>query len=282
MSEIDLRRYGANLSKDAEGIWLANAGAPVSYPEQGHANCLQVEDASFWFRHRNRCIAAVAQHHLDGTRGPIFDVGGGNGFVACGLLNAGFEVVLVEPGPQGARNARRRGLPHVICGTTDACGFAQGTLPAIGLFDVVEHIEDDLAFMCTMRRLLVPGGHVLLTVPAHAWLWSEEDIIAGHFRRHTRRSISTTLEQAGLEVTFASYFFRPLPLPILLQRALPHRLGWRRSAGVAAAAAADHATQGGTLVRWIDRALAHEVALLHRGESMRVGASLILVARCRA
>ena len=280
--EINLRDFGVALERDCDGIWLAGAKEVVSFPEEGHATCLQLEDGSFWFRHRNLCIVAAAQRHLTGLIGPIFDVGGGNGFVAQGLQSAGFEVVLLEPGIHGARNARRRGLAHVICGTTEASGLAKGTLPAIGLFDVVEHIEDDVSFLRSMGNLLVAGGKLMLTVPAYPSLWSSEDISAGHFRRHTKKSITDALSLAGLELTFVSYFFRPLPIPIFLLRALPFKLGFDRRPDGIKKAAREHALPTGVISRWLDSAFSEEVQVLTRGDAMRFGASLIAVAQSRA
>ena len=94
-------------------------------------------------------------------------------------------------GKTGAQNAKQRGIEHVIQGTTVNARIAAGSLGAIGLFDVVEHIENDMVFCQDMRELLAPNGLAFITVPAYRWLWSEEDVIAGHFRRHTLSSIST-------------------------------------------------------------------------------------------
>src|SRR5690606_21548140 len=122
--------------------------------------------------------------------GPIFDIGGGNGFVARGLAAAGFPAVVIEPGPTGARNAQARGLSPVVCAALDDAGFLPGSVPAAGLFDVLEHIEDDLGAMATLSALLPPGGRVYLTVPAYQWLWSSEDELGGHHRRYTRASLA--------------------------------------------------------------------------------------------
>ncbi len=275
---VEIGRYSRRLQQDAEGIWRAGPGAAVSYPEHGHAACLQVEDSSFWFRHRNRCIVAAAGRHLGATDGPIFDVGGGNGFVARGLQEAGFKVVLVEPGPQGARNARRRGLPHVICATTESCGFEPRSLPAIGLFDVVEHIEGDVAFLSSLAGALVAGGRVLLTVPAHGWLWSGEDVAAGHFRRYTQASITAALRRAGFRVDYITGIFRPLIVPILMMRAVPFRLGLRPSGARAVSTAREHGVDDGPMARAIAFTLAGEVKAVAKGRSIAHGASILVVA----
>lgn len=86
----------------------------ISYPEGGLSRFVDVEQHSFWFRHRNRCIAAAVSHYP--PQGAIVDVGAGTGFVGSGLRDAGFEVIAVEPHLDGALISRRRGLKHVGLG----------------------------------------------------------------------------------------------------------------------------------------------------------------------
>src|SRR5215469_6207251 len=110
---IDLAAIAPNIEQTSDGTWRCKSASPVSYPDWGNDACFQVEDVSFWFRHRNACILEVMKQFP--PSGIVFDVGGGNGFVAKGMQDAGFEVVLLEPGPKGARNAQRRGIQNVVC-----------------------------------------------------------------------------------------------------------------------------------------------------------------------
>ncbi|MBZ5581604.1 MAG: class I SAM-dependent methyltransferase [Acidobacteriia bacterium] len=153
--------------------------------------------------------------------GAVFDIGGGNGYVALAIQESGFDVVVVEPGPDGARNARRRGIRSVICATVENAGFLDRSMAAAGLFDVLEHIEDDLGFLKSLARRLLAGGRLYLTVPAFSALWSQEDNDAGHYRRYTLRQLRNVLERAGLEAEYLTYFFACLPAPILLSRGAP-------------------------------------------------------------
>lgn len=142
---------------------------------------MQVEDESFWFRHRNDCIAALVRRNR--PSGPVLDVGGGNGFVTRRLMDEGLDATLLEPGIAGATNAKwRRCLPEVVCATLEDVAFPDTCIPAIGAFDVLEHIEDDRAFIGEVYRVLILGGLYFATVPAHSWLWSAADVHAGHFR----------------------------------------------------------------------------------------------------
>ena len=76
--------------------------------DNGNDLCFEIEENSFWFGHRNNCIIEMIKNYPPTRNSPIFDVGGGNGFVAKGLLDAGLEVVLVEPGPAGRQLMRKK------------------------------------------------------------------------------------------------------------------------------------------------------------------------------
>jgi len=224
---IDLATISANLEQTAEGIWRCRSLSPISYPEWGNEACFRVEDSSFWYRHRSACILEAVRQFP--PSGPVFDIGGGNGFVAKSMQDAGLEVVLLEPGAVGAANARRRGIQYVVRATLENAGFLPDRLPAIGLFDVVEHIEDDRQFMELIRFHLSARGRVYLTVPAYQALWSLEDIAAGHHRRYNGGAIRELLVKAGFTVEFLTGFFRFLPLAIFAFRVIPFRLGLARS-----------------------------------------------------
>ena len=275
---IDLRDIASNLEPGPDGLWSPPRRSRVDYPDEGNAFCFQVEDASFWFRHRNACILeAVARFP---PAGAVFDIGGGNGFVARALAAAGYPAVVVEPGPTGASNARARGLSPVVCSTLDDAGFRAGSLPAAGLFDVLEHIEDDRGFLRRVWGLLQPGGRLYLTVPAYAWLWSAEDDLGGHHRRYTRRSLAEVAVEAGFDVDFSTYFFWPLPLPILLVRAIPSRLGHRPPADLDAIRR-ELKPPTGPAVRAIAALLDLERRWLARGGRVPMGGSCLLVAHRR-
>ena len=127
-----LEQYSHSIQCNDLGIYFADSSEKVSYPEDGNNNCYEIEENSFWFRHRNNCIIEMIKNFRSSTDGSIFDIGGGNGFVAKGLMDAGFEVVMVEPGIRGVRNGKKRGLPHVICATTHTANLNQEPYPLSG------------------------------------------------------------------------------------------------------------------------------------------------------
>jgi SAM-dependent methyltransferase len=271
-----LADYASNISKKPDGIWYADRIEPVSYPSKGNDQCFGIEDMSFWFRHRNSCILELVKRFPPPGKGPIFDVGGGNGFVAKGLVNEGWDVMLVEPGRAGARNAKKRGLQHVVCATTQTAGFRPGSLPAIGVFDVLEHIKDDVGFLKHLHDLLEPGGMLYLTVPAYNFLWSKADILAGHHRRYTICSLKAKLSAAGIKVAFDTYLFRVLPLIIFLCRSLFYLLKISSEPDKPEIVKRDHGNDMGVkklMMQWI---LKHELTLIKQGKRAAFGSSCLV------
>ncbi|WP_376098465.1 methyltransferase domain-containing protein [Roseomonas sp. CCTCC AB2023176] len=270
----DLVAAAASLERRDPGIWFARSSAPVSYPAHGNALCLQVEDRSFWFRHRNRCIVSLVRRH--GAAGPFLDVGGGNGFVAKALVAAGVDCALVEPGLDGALAAHRRGIAPVICARLEDADLPEGSAGGAGLFDVLEHLEDEAAALSAIRRLLRPGGRLFITVPALGFLFSTDDLEAGHFRRYTLARLRRMLGDTGFRVDFASYLFAPLVAPVLLLRTLPSLLRLRRP-GSAERAEAEHMPDGAA-ARAVDRLLDAEFRRLDSGRPIPFGTSCLAVA----
>ena len=304
---IDIAHITRDLRLDEQGIWRCRGSENVSYDAAAHNRVYAIEERSFWFRHRSACIVNLVRGFPPPGRA-VFDVGGGNGMIGLALQSAGFDAALIEPGIDGARNARQRGLEHVICGTLKTANIVPGALPAVGLFDVIEH-TDDAAFLASVHTAMAAGGMLYATVPAYRWLWSHSDEEAGHYRRYGLSDFCRTLEDAGFATRFASYFFRPLPPLIYACRTLPYRLGLRRNGEGGNGeggngdggndktghdetgngetgngetgndkAVREHAAAGYTVRALLDALLSSEVANLRARKPMRFGGSCIVAA----
>ncbi len=272
--DLDLASLAPGLERREPGIWFARRQSVVSYPPRGNAACLEIEDRSFWFLHRNRCIVSLVRRFA--PDGPFLDIGGGNGYVARGLVAAGISCALLEPGVDGALAAHARGIDPVICATLEDIDLPPRSIAAAGLFDVLEHIEDDVAALRRVHTLLRPGGRLVLTVPAYPLLYSADDAVAGHFRRYTRTTLLSALHASGFQSEFESYLFAPLPPLIFLLRTVPSRLGIRRSAHTEDIAA-EHRPRR-LAARIMDRMLAAEYKRINLGLTLSIGASCVCVA----
>jgi SAM-dependent methyltransferase len=261
----------------SDGLWKpAVSRGEVSYPEKGNAFFEKVEHASFWFQHRNRCILEAVHRFFPG--GYFYDIGGGNGFVAQTLENGGISTVVLEPG-HGAHVARHRGLPRIIQSSLDEAGLREGSLDNAGCFDVIEHLQKDRLFCRRIFGLLKPRGFFFCTVPAGRWLWSEDDVAAGHFRRYSRKGFESLLQEAGFKVCFSTYFFCWMVIPLFFMRAMPSWLHLRKRADFACLSPAE---SGHILPRPVQPAVSAvhgwELARIQANRPLRMGTSLLVVA----
>lgn len=263
---------GSGLTEVEAGFFVGPQAEGLHYDSARSVHWREAEDGSGWHRHRAAVVADAVQALP--PPGTLFDLGGGNGFVSRALVAEGIPAVLVEPVDEAVRTAYERGLRPVVCSTLEAAGFPSGSLPAVGLFDVLEHIDDDLGLLRLLHDLLVPGGRLYLTVPKHPGLWSAHDEESGHQRRYTTAGLRSVVEAAGFTVERQTSFFSALLGPMALRRVV------QRSPreGHAAAEVTDPTGGGGALAGGLGRLLAHERRSLRRRDR-HTGTSVLLVAR---
>lgn len=275
---MDINNFSDKLTLQSNNIWSTSDRRSVSYPTDGNKEYFKIEDGSFWFRHRNEIIAFLVNRHSP-TK-PIFDIGGGNGCVSNHLQSVGIDVALVEPGASGTLNARARGVRTIVQSTLEDAGFFSNSIPAIGLFDVIEHIEDDLAFLCSIYDYLEPGGVLYLTVPSYRTLWSNDDVLAGHFRRYSINSLKGSLASVGFHNIYSSYIFSLLIPPIFALRTLPSlfRIAKRKKTCSADIKNA-HCVQNRIISEALKLYLKKESDLIKLGKKIPCGSSCIAVAK---
>jgi SAM-dependent methyltransferase len=259
-------------------------GARTEYDPAVYGPLVEVEDHHFWFRARNRVIGALAAQ-LAARLSPgyrLLEVGCGTGNVLHALTEAcpGGTVIGMDLFEDGLRFARAR-LPDALLVRGDALHppFAE-RFEIVGMFDVLEHLDDDLGVLRALRRLITDRGALIMSVPAGRTLWSYFDEASRHVRRYEIDELSDKLTRAGFEVEFLSPYMGIL-YPVLW-------LG-RRLAGGRNRAAADPAKTR----RLFDRELrvnpiagaalgamlALERPWLVRRRRLPFGSSLIAIAR---
>jgi SAM-dependent methyltransferase len=275
MANVDLKKYSAGLVHK-DGIWFSKSKRDVSYPSEGREVMFQIEEKSYWFIHRNNCIIEAIRKYPPGEI--LFELGGGNGCVSKCVQNNGFDVVLLEPSIEGVHNALRRGVVNVICSTFEDAQVKRNSIPAIGIFDVLEHVPDDRRFIMDIKEMLRRNGRLYITVPAYNLLWSKEDVFAGHFRRYTLPRVSALLQHAGFAIEYATYFFSPLVLPLFLLRTIPHAFGVRGRI-TAKRAKRELVLEGGCIRSALGVLLNRELAKIGNGRSIACGSSCLIVAR---
>ena len=159
---------------------------------------IRAEDRHPWYRAR---LTLVREWGKDITPDSIgLDIGCGSG-AAAQLLQQEFQLMPIglDISEFAVDASKERGVKTLQVDVTKLPILEASQDFALAL-DVIEHIEDRHILLNEMFRVLRPGGKVLITVPAHSWLWSNHDVLNHHFRRYSKQLLLEDLAQAGFSV----------------------------------------------------------------------------------
>jgi len=202
---------------------------PREMQQHTYSIMYQIEESHWWFIGRRRIIAGLVEdicRQIGKLRPRILDVGCGTG-ANLQMLSSFGVAEGVDVSPEALEFCHARGLSRVRQGAAENLPFEDASFDLLTGLDVVEHLDDDLAGLTEMRRVLRPGGYALLFVPAFNFLWGVQDDISHHRRRYTLRQLKQTAEQAGLTIERATYANLSFFAPILLGRLLMRATGFR-------------------------------------------------------
>jgi SAM-dependent methyltransferase len=232
-----------------------------------------VEAGHFWFRARNRLIQWAFQRYFP-QAASFLEIGCGTGYVLTGMREAFPQLALSgsEIFPEGLSFAAER-LPGTDLWQMDARRLPfREELDVIGAFDVLEHIEEDETVLAQMYQSVRPGGGILLSVPQHAWLWSETDVAAHHVRRYEADDLRAKVMRAGFEILRATSFVSLLLPPMWVSRLMQKNKTQKLDASSEFAISP-------TLNRAFEAVMAIERVGIQAGLSFPAGGSLLLAAR---
>ena len=261
-------------------IWISKEKIEVesAFNDFDQNQLFEVEDNSWWFKYRAKCIKSFILKYIDKDRF-ICDIGGGNGYTTKIMQNSGKEMVLIEPSIQACYNGSKRGLNNIICGTLNDTDFNDESIDSCLLLDVLEHIEDDKAFLDLINKKIKASGELLITVPAFMLLWSSEDTYAGHYRRYTKKQLGKLLQEQKFEVLHINYFFSFLYFPILFFRVFKDKLTKRKELKVDDAARKQLEFQSKFVSFFLKKIEEFEYKRLLKNKKNLFGSSIIAIAR---
>ena len=232
----------------------------------------RAEDRHWWYRGRRSVLGRVVAALPLAADARILDAGCGSGRNMVELARHG-TVTGVELSETSVCLARARDVGEVIEGSVMEMPLDGDSFDLAASLDVIEHLEDDLGALRELRRVVKPGGSLLVTVPAYQWLWSGHDEINHHHRRYTRRSLLAVAEQAGWECVRTTYF-NSLLLPVAILLRVLDRLSSRTTES-----SLDLWVPPGPLNWLLERPMALEAALIGRGGRIPAGLSLLAAFR---
>lgn len=247
------------------------------YPSAGFDTTDDVKQDSFWVVSRTRLLRREVIKAVGGMpNAKFFEIGCGTGTFLYSLSSEstiqllGSEIYL-----RGLRSAKAQ------CPTVEFIQLDASAIPfvaefdAIGAFDVIEHIDDDMAVLYGIHKALKQKGRLILTVPQHQFMWSSIDEFVHHQRRYGRKELFSKLESAGFQVNYVtSFVFMLFPLM------LASRLFDRKRRAKATAADFDKQVRFNPFVnRVFDWFMRIDEAMIARRWSLPWGGTLLVVAQ---
>ena len=228
-----------------------------------------LEDENFWFQARNELILFYIKKYFSQFQA-YMEIGCGTGYVLKEMernfpeANITGSELFIEGLVYASKRCTRsklvqmdaRHIPYV------------DHFNLVGIFDVLEHINDDRLVLDSISNCLVPSGGLIITVPQHGWLWSSVDDAACHVRRYSPLEIERKILEANFDILVSTSF-----VSLLLPAMYISRLFRSKS---------DAELEVNYLLNWIFRKIMSlEFLLIRFGFRFPVGGSRIIVARKR-
>ena len=167
----------------------------------------QLDQRHWWYRARREVIAVLIRRLAPPPAGArILEVGCGTGHNLAMLGQFGAVDALELDEEARAMAETRLGKPVHNAPLPELAGVDARAYDLIGAFDVIEHIDDDAAALASIAARLKPGGKLVVSVPAHQWMWSAHDVVNHHKRRYSKSALRGLIERSPLRLEGIGYF----------------------------------------------------------------------------
>ncbi|HVZ65769.1 MAG TPA: class I SAM-dependent methyltransferase [Lacunisphaera sp.] len=182
-----------------------------------------VEDAMWYYRALHRhVIGRLGEGASASLR--VLDAGCGTGGLLRRMLreHPGWRATGLDLSSVACDLARARTTAEIVAGSVLALPFADGVFDAIASCDVLCQVDAPERALREFHRCLAPGGRLVLTMPAYAWMYSYHDKRVGNLRRYTRGEVLGLLRAVGFREARGTYWNAlPFPLAVLRRKLLP-------------------------------------------------------------
>lgn len=192
----------------------------------------EVDQRHWWYRARREVLAALIRRVVGPPENArILEIGCGTGHNLAMLKQFG-DVEALELDEEARVVAEQRlGGPVMGAPLPELSGVPEGKYDLVAALDVIEHIDDDEAALASVARKLKRGGKLLMTVPAHGWMWSNHDVISHHKRRYSKKSLRRLVDGSPLHLEAIGYF-NSLLFPLAVAQRLASKVTDSKGTGL--------------------------------------------------
>jgi SAM-dependent methyltransferase len=184
----------------------------------------ELDQRHWWYRARREVLAALIRRRVRPPAGAqVLEIGCGTGHNLAMLAEFG-DVDALELDEQ-ARSVAEGRLGRVVMSAPlpELADVPERHYDLVGAFDVIEHIDDDRAALASIASRLRTGGKLVVTVPAHPWMWSAHDVVNHHKRRYSKRALRSLIQSSPLRLDAIGYF-NSLLFPVAVAERLSSKL----------------------------------------------------------
>ena len=245
----------------------------VDHTSEAVRNLIKNAHSHFWMIARRKIISDTIVKYL-GTGDMFLEVGSGPADVSADLRHRGIAVTVSDIQIDGLIHAINLGNDSVVQFDVYRPIYLDH-FDAVGAFDVIEHLENDLTAVRNMLGMVKPGGLVFVTVPAHSWLWNNRDRMESHKRRYSKRHLQTLFNDAGGTIIEVHYLFFVI-LPLLILRAIFDRFRKKEKFDSTDRA---NSMRINPLINWLLLKFMNAEIAIFGKRSPPIGGTLMLVAR---
>ena len=185
----------------------------------------RVQTFHWWFVVRRKLLKTILCSLNLQRESLTMDIGCGVGSNLSLLKAIGLKAMGCDRSFDNLLLAKNKFFLPFINGDLENLPIRSSSVELVVATDVLEHLQDDIAGVRELCRILRRNGHLIVTVPAFQSLWGTQDIVTGHKKRYSKRDISIVLMHNGFQIMRSSYFNFFLFFPILFARRVIRLLG---------------------------------------------------------
>ncbi|MBS3162241.1 class I SAM-dependent methyltransferase [Candidatus Woesearchaeota archaeon] len=173
----------------------------------------KLQEDDFWHKNKDRILIKLVK------KGSLLDIGAGTGSFPIKLAKLGLDVTYIDASKKyhdiAKLKAKKENVKIKFFNDYFPSKNIKGKFDNIVISGFIEHIDDDVKLLRDIYSMLKPNGRMILLTSAYPGLYSNFDKSVGHYRRYSRKDLSSKISSVGFNIKFLKNW-DILGIPILI------------------------------------------------------------------